>query len=207
MTNMPIKNLTTSAHGKRPPPFAVEFISDDELKIGPSQSEAAAIATTGVPDVDVATRLIARVGNVLGAKSASAQMTQAEANQHNQERFNDAGVKMHGLEPEDSMEGMTAAMLVAVQDAVVHLLADATTGAKEYDNRARCAGSADRLISAFVRLADLRTRLRGGGTTQRVTVEHVTVAAGGQAVIGAVASPGGTGGRSTTSDDQPHAQT
>ena len=208
MDNMTTKSLT-SVHGKRPPPLTVRAVSDDSasLELLPSsRSRAAAMATTGVSNVDVATELVARVGTVLGVKYANPQMTQAEANANNQNRFNGAGTKMRGLEPADAMEGMTAALLVAVQDAALHELAEATSGAKEYDNRARCAGSADRLISAFVRLADLRTRLRGGGTMQRVTVEHVTVAAGGQAVIGLIASPGGTGGRSMTSDDQPRDQ-
>ena len=209
MANLPTQNLTTSMQGKRPPPFAVKPLSDDSmtLELIPScRSKAAAMATTGVTDLDVAARLVAHVGTVLGAKSVSDQMTQADANKNNQIRFNDAGAKMHGLEPADAMEGMTAALLVAVQDAALHALAVATSGAKDYHNRAQCAGSAERLIGAFVRLADLRTRLRGGGTTQRVTVEHVTVAAGGQAVIGAISSPGGGGGRSSTSNDQPHVQ-
>jgi hypothetical protein len=39
-------------------------------------------------------------------------------------------------------------------------------------------------------------RLKGKGGQQRVVVEHVTVAAGGQAVVGMV-TPGGRGGDGT----------
>ena len=99
---------------------------------------------------------MAHVGTVLGAKSVSDQMTQADANKNNQIRFNDAGAKMHGLEPADAMEGMTAALLVAVQDSALHALAVATSGAKDYHSRAQCAGSAERLINGV--LTDLSAR-------------------------------------------------
>jgi hypothetical protein len=51
-------------------------------------------------------------------------------------------------------------------------------------------------------LLDALNRHRGKGGQQKVTVEHVDVHAGGQAVVGVVESPGG--GDRSISEDRPH---
>ena len=53
----------------------------------------------------------------------------------------------------------------------------------------RCINAAARLFSAFNDAALTLQRLRTGGS-QTVTVQHVTVASGGQAVIGNVSTGG-----------------
>jgi hypothetical protein len=52
-------------------------------------------------------------------------------------------------------------------------------------------------------LLDALNRYRGKGQ-QKVTVEHVHVHAGGQAVVGTIQTPGG--GDQSKSEDQPHAK-
>jgi hypothetical protein len=54
---------------------------------------------------------------------------------------------------------------------------------------ARCANTVARLISVYQNGLLTLQRLRSGGS-QTVTVQHVTVAQGGQAVIGNVAAGG-----------------
>ena len=51
----------------------------------------------------------------------------------------------------------------------------------------------------FNEQVDTMTKLKGKGGQQRVVVEHVTVAAGGQAIVGNV-TPGGRMG--STDDDR-----
>lgn len=161
----------------------------------PDNPVGAAKDTTGLVDINTANQVVVRVADVRSAPSD---------NQPNAivSHFWEASNRMHALAPADGIEGMTAALLVAVQDAALVALRD-STHADRYDHRASSAGRADRLLSAFVKLGDFRARLRGGGTLQRVTVEHVTVAAGGQAVIGAIAGAGG--GAKAHSGDEPHA--
>jgi hypothetical protein len=52
-------------------------------------------------------------------------------------------------------------------------------------------------------LTDALNRHRGKGSQQVVRVEHVTVQAGGQAIVGAVTQGGGD---QNGNEDQPHAQ-
>ncbi len=63
--------------------------------------------------------------------------------------------------------------------------------------------AASRLSRTYVALLEGLSRHRGKGQ-QVVRVEHVTVQAGGQAIVGAV-TQGGGGGHGK-SEDQPHAQ-
>jgi hypothetical protein len=61
----------------------------------------------------------------------------------------------------------------------------------------------DRLVRLFAALTDALNRHRGKGSQQVVRVEHVTVQAGGQAIVGAV-TQGGSG--QNGNEDQAHAQ-
>jgi hypothetical protein len=156
------------------------------------------LATAGIADADAAFATIARVAEVSGRRDGN-------DNQEAARLINATAVRMHALAPADALEGMTSALLVAVQDAALVALAATTQPVNDPAIRCAAGARAERLLRAFVNLADLRCRLRGGGTTQRVTVEHVTVTAGGQAVIGAVSGAGGGAGPARSSD-LPHAQ-
>jgi hypothetical protein len=57
--------------------------------------------------------------------------------------------------------------------------------------------NANRAMRLFIEQFEAMTKLKGKGGQQRVVVEHVTVAAGGQALVGAVIP----GGRGTTGGD------
>ena len=62
---------------------------------------------------------------------------------------------------------------------------------------------ANKLSRTYALLLDVLNRHRGKGQ-QKVTVEHVHVHSGGQAVVGVVETPGG--GDRPKSEDQPHAK-
>jgi hypothetical protein len=62
---------------------------------------------------------------------------------------------------------------------------------------------ANKLGRTFSVLLDALNRHRGKGQ-QKVTVEHVHVHEGGQAIVGNVGTPGG--GDRAKSEDQPHAR-
>ena len=186
----------------RPSALAVDAPKKGDQAMGLHVSDANLVnaqakATTGMAHLDTALTTLVTVAEV-GRGNAVDGAAMAR-------RVNRAAATLHALEPQDALDGMLNSLLVGVHAAALAAMSDAARGADEYPSRARCAGAADRLVSAFVKLADLRERRRGCGTVQRVTVEHVTVAAGGQAVIGAV-SGGGGGGLTGNRSDQPHAQ-
>jgi hypothetical protein len=64
--------------------------------------------------------------------------------------------------------------------------------------------NATKLTRAFTQAIEVLNRYRGKGQ-QKVTVEHVTVNAGGQAIVGMVQAPGG--GVPSKIEEQPHALT
>jgi hypothetical protein len=66
------------------------------------------------------------------------------------------------------------------------------------------ACQANKLSRTYAVLLDALNRYRGKEGQQKVTVEHVDVHAGGQAVVGIVESP--RGGDQPKSEDQPHAK-
>ena len=71
-----------------------------------------------------------------------------------------------------------------------------------FEGRRENLGQANKLSRTYTTLLEALNRHRGKGN-QKVTVEHVTVNSGGQAIVGAVAHPGG--GSQPKSEDQPHA--
>ena len=99
-----------------------------------------------------------------------------------------------GVEPKDHVEAMLAAQMAAVHNAAMTF----ARRLAHVDNIAQ-QDSAERafnkLARTFVSQVEALKRYRTGGE-QRVTVEHVTVNQGGQAIVGNVSS-GGRGCRKT----------
>ena len=71
---------------------------------------------------------------------------------------------------------------------------DARTKEASNVQAARLAGAVSRMMTTFQQGALTMQRLRTGGR-QIVTVQHVNVGAGGQAVIAGSVTPGGRGGK------------
>ncbi len=193
---------------KRPPPISavppkkpggpLELVATgSEVEMG--------LSTTGIADVATAGYLVCSVTGVMKAITRDGR-SQAEADAANAANFNHAAIRMHALEPADALEGMTVALMVAVQDAAMVALHN-TTIPDVCSVRDGAGARAERLLRSFISLADLRARLRGGVATQKVIVERVFVAPGAQAVIGTVtATGGGAGGGPVHPSEAPHAQ-
>jgi hypothetical protein len=71
------------------------------------------------------------------------------------------------------------------------------------EGRRENLNQANKLARTYATLIEVLNRHRGKGQ-QKVTVEHVHVHAGGQAVVGIVETPGG--GDGGKSEEQPHAK-
>lgn len=107
-----------------------------------------------------------------------------------------------GIAPRDELEGMIAAQLVACHSASMECYRRAMIGEQTFEGRRENLSQANKLSRTYATLLESLNRHRGKGT-QKVTVEHVHVHAGGQAVVGTVEAPGG--GFASKSEDQPHA--
>jgi hypothetical protein len=113
-----------------------------------------------------------------------------------------------GIEPRDELEGMMAAQLIAAHNAAMECYRRAMRGEQTFEGRRENLSQANKLSRTYATLLEALNRHRGKGQ-QKVTVEHVHVHAGGQAVVGMVATPAGQvpgGGDSRNLEEQPHAK-
>ncbi len=108
-----------------------------------------------------------------------------------------------GIGPKDELEGMMAAQLVAAHNAAMECYRRAMIPEQTFEGRRENLAQANKLSRTYAMLVEALNRHRGKGQ-QKVTVEHVHVHAGGQAVVGTVEAPGG--GDRGKSEDQPHAK-
>lgn len=108
---------------------------------------------------------------------------------------------MIGIKPGDELEGMIAAQLIACHNASMECYRRAMIGDQTFEGRRENLSQANKLSRTYATLLEALNRHRGKGQ-QKVTVEHVHVHSGGQAIVGNVAHPGG--GDSRKSEDQPH---
>ena len=111
-----------------------------------------------------------------------------------------------GIAPKDELEGMMAAQLVAAHNAAMECYRRAMIGEQSFEGRRENLTQANKLSRTYAALVEALNRHRGKGQ-QKVTVEHVHVHAGGQAVVGMVASTGQPGGGDANEiEEQPHAK-
>jgi hypothetical protein len=108
-----------------------------------------------------------------------------------------------GIKPGDELEGMMAAQLIAAHNAAMECYRRAMIGEQTFEGRRENLSQANKLSRTYAALLEALNRHRGKGQ-QKVTVEHVHVHAGGQAVVGTVGGPGG--GDRRKSEEQPHAK-
>jgi hypothetical protein len=116
---------------------------------------------------------------------------------------NEAAVSaLMAIGPRDEMEGMMAAQLIAAHNAAMECYRRAMLPEQPFEGRRENLSQANKLSRTYATLLETLNRHRGKGQ-QKVTVEHVHVHEGGQAIVGNVEG----GGIRTKSENQPHAIT
>jgi hypothetical protein len=108
-----------------------------------------------------------------------------------------------GIKPQDEIEGMLAAQIIACHNASMECYRRAMIGEQTFEGRRENLNQANKLSRTYAALLEALNRHRGKGA-QKVTVEHVHIHEGGQAIVGNVESPGG--GDRPKSEEQPHAR-
>jgi hypothetical protein len=106
-----------------------------------------------------------------------------------------------GIKPQDDIEGMIGAQLIACHNAAMECYRRAMLPDQSLEARHGNLNSANKLSRTYSTLLEALNRHRGKAQ-QKVTVEHVHVHAGGQAVVGNVEGGGGVTSRTV---EQPHA--
>jgi hypothetical protein len=114
-----------------------------------------------------------------------------------------AQAALQGIGPRDPLEGMLAAQMVATHEATMECYRRAMRKDQSFEGRQAALSQANKLVRSYATLVETLDKHRGKGQ-QVVRVEHVTVQAGGQAIVGAVHHSGG--GEDRKSEERAHAQ-
>jgi hypothetical protein len=140
--------------------------------------------------------------NMLANQAARALWLSSDAEEQDRQMSATVAALM-GIAPKDELEGMMAAQLIAAHNASMECYRRAMIGEQTFDGRRENLNQANKLSRTWATLLDALNKHRGKGQ-QKVTVEHVHVHAGGQAVVGTIERPGG--GDQTRIEEQAHAK-
>jgi hypothetical protein len=120
-----------------------------------------------------------------------------------QQGFNFMLSVIKGIEPRDEIETMLAAQMAAVHMASM-TFARRLASVENIPQQDSAERAFNKLTRTFAAQVEALKRYRSGGE-QTVTVQHVHVAEGGQAIVGNVNTPTPGVGVREKSEDQPHA--
>ena len=105
-------------------------------------------------------------------------------------QFLAATATMIGAKPADELEGMLISQMIACHAASLECYRRAMLAEQSFEGRQSNLSAANKLSRTYTMLLDALSKHRGKGQ-QVVRVEHVTVQAGGQAIVGAITQGGG----------------
>jgi hypothetical protein len=141
--------------------------------------------------------------NIIANQAVSALWLKNSDAEEVKKRRHSAVDALIGIAPRDEFEGMIAAQLLASHNASMECYRRAMIGEQTFEGRNENLAQANKLSRTYATLLEALNRHRGKGQ-QRVTVEHVHVHSGAQAVVGVVGTPGG--GDRTKLEEQPLAK-
>lgn len=142
---------------------------------------------SGSDDEDFTTILVTQVDTSLWVEHSDSEQRVRQ--------FNAAITAMKGMKPSDELEGMLSGQLIAIHNATMECYRRAMLGNQTFEGRRENLNQANKLSRTYAALTEALDRHRGKGQ-QRITVEHVNVHAGGQAIVGAVTPRDGSSRRS-----------
>jgi hypothetical protein len=138
--------------------------------------------------------------NLLASQVVASLWTKHSDEEQKREQREGTISALMAIGPRDELEGMMAAQLIAAHNAAMECYRRAMLPEQTAEGRRENLSQANKLSRTYTILLEALNRNRGKGH-QKVTVEHVHVHAGGQAVVGMVDG----GGERPKSKDQPHA--
>ena len=128
--------------------------------------------------------------NVLANQTANTLWLSKDA-ETRRRQYGAMSAALSGIEPKDEVEGMIAAQLIAAHNTTMECYRRAMINDQTFESRRENLSQANKLSRTYATLLDALNRHRGKGQ-QKVTVEHVHVHSGGQAIVGAVESSRGS---------------
>jgi hypothetical protein len=172
---MPSKKATASS---TPPGSAIPPDQPDEVWVEVPREALSEV--TGSTSVDFGVALVGSTADAMGISDRKSK----EALRKTMEL---AMASLQGLKPRDEAEGMLAAQMVASHNAAMDCMRRAALPGQTSQARDMHFKHAAKMMSLYERQLAALDKRRGAGQ-QKITVEHVTVQAGGQAIVGNVTS-------------------
>ena len=190
---------------KRTQPLAYEItrVEGSDIEIDIPHSDAGGFlalqrATFGTVSSDFAARSAATVADLARGRGQD---------RPKQDQMNAGVAAVAAIEPQDEVEAMLAIQMFGTHSLAADMLVKAKQ-AKTTDEVERYGTLATKMLRTYTAQIEALSRLRRGGE-QKVTVEHVHVYEGGQAIVGNVNSPDAQpqlrGGGRLENGHQPHA--
>ncbi|MCJ7601808.1 MAG: hypothetical protein MUO63_09955 [Desulfobulbaceae bacterium] len=106
------------------------------------------------------------------------------------EHLNKLTPMLRGINPQDELEGMLACQMVGVHNLAMEVMKRAMLKDQTVNGVTENVNRATKLLRTFTAQMEALNRHRGKGQ-QKMTVEHVHVHQGGQAIVGNVNQGGG----------------
>jgi hypothetical protein len=127
--------------------------------------------------------------NMIARQTVEALWLQHSGPETQEKQIGAALAALVGIGPKDELEGMMAAQLVAAHNAGMECYRRAMIDGQTFEGRRENLTQANKLSRTYATLLEALNRHRGKGQ-RKMTVEHVRVYPGGQAVVGVVEPPG-----------------
>lgn len=122
------------------------------------------------------------------------QLAQTYQSEDDLRNINNCTEIMNGISPNNEMEGILASQMAGTHNLAMEFMRRAVLNDQTLEGIEIYANRAIRLMALFNSQIEILEKLRGKNGCQKVTVEHVHVSAGGQAIVGNVeAVPRGEG--------------
>lgn len=140
---------------------------------------------TGTVSKLLSAKLLSQISNADGS------VTTDESKQ--QDKFSYDLALMAGIKPNDTVESMLAVQMIATHDLAMEFIRRAMLPDRQVYQVDNNINRATKMLRSFTAQVEALNKYRNKGQ-QKVTVEHVTINEGGQAVVGVVEHKGGGSG-------------
>jgi hypothetical protein len=158
---------------------------DSEKKATGAELVSLAQKAMGIVSADVATSFAAQA-----AAAIVPSATEAGDPDKNRKLVETAVQLLGEIKPEGALQSMLAVQMIGVHSSAGKFLRMATAEGQTFDGTDANVHRAVRLMRLFNEQLATLASLRGKTSEQKVTVEHVHVYEGGQAIVGNVAKGG-----------------
>jgi uncharacterized protein YjaG (DUF416 family) len=114
-------------------------------------------------------------------------MPKSMAEKDQQVQMNAALESLEQIAPQDGVEGMLAVQMIATHQAAVECLRRAMISEQTFEGRNSSLKHGEKFMRLYLEQVKALNKHRGKGD-QKMTVEHVNIEPGGQAIVGQVST-------------------